>query len=162
VYRHVTNACNRTGKTVTCFAIKPAKQAPALPAVEAGVMHRNWLLACLLLIAGSVLAAITVAFVESNMVGRVNPMAYLMAPVFGVVVSVLAIVIETIRIKVTSMFAPLSFVFLVGGSYVPAALLLYMLFAIPLSEISFLVLVPALLFNPITCYIFFCLHRKHA
>jgi RNA polymerase subunit RPABC4/transcription elongation factor Spt4 len=37
----ITNACNRTVKPVTRFAIKPAKPAPALPAVEAGVMWKR-------------------------------------------------------------------------------------------------------------------------
>ena len=36
--QNITSACNRTVKPVTRFAKKPAKPAPALPAVEAGVM----------------------------------------------------------------------------------------------------------------------------
>ena len=39
IKKAITNACNRTVKPVTRFAINPAKPAPYLPAVEADVMH---------------------------------------------------------------------------------------------------------------------------
>ena len=116
-------------------------------------MRKRWIPAIVAISVGAVVSALVVAFVESNIVGRVNPITYYMAPVFGLAIAIVAIVIETTRAIMTSRYLPLTFLAFVGAAYVPFMLLSYIVWAVGLSNANVLLVVCGLAFNPINCYL---------